>query len=82
MFTSNASSFLSLIFSKLYSLYSITWPGTNMSILGIFLGIFITSFIITLSKTFLNFGISSISTKGGNSKNIKKSTNKKGENTP
>ena len=81
MFTSGASSFLNTFFDLIYDLFSIHWPGTNLSILGIFLGVMGTYFTISVVQQFTGFGIAiaSQSQRGGNNKNIKVSKDRKGD---
>ena len=80
MFTTDVANFLRMFFGKVYDLFGITWPGTNLSILGIFLGVMGTYFTISLVQQFTGFGISVASSqKGGNNKNIKISKDRKGD---
>lgn len=69
MFTSNATSFLTLFFTKTYQLFSVTIPGTNITFFQFFGGLFATTIVIGVIKTFLGFGVSA-SVCGGDSKRV------------
>lgn len=84
MFTSTISSFLSMFFSNVFSLFSINYPGTNVSIFSIFIGVTISAFLISLVKHFTGFtfgiaGNSGSGQRGGNSRKIKVNSERKGD---
>ena len=84
MFTSTVASFLSMVFSNIYSLFSINWPGTNVSIFSIFIGVTISAFMISLVKHFTGFtfgiaGSGGRGQRGGNSRNIHVNDDRKGD---
>lgn len=70
MFISDVSTALTTVFNYVYQFFSITYPGTNVSIFSIFIGVTITSFIISLARQFTGFTFGISSYKGGNSKKI------------
>lgn len=70
MFTSNATSFLTLFFTKTYQLFCVTIPGTNITFFQFFGGLFATTIVIGVIKTFLGFGVSA-SVSGGDGKQYK-----------
>lgn len=81
MFTSFASSYLSSLFSAIYQLFQINFPGTTVSIFGVFASVMVTVLVINLVRTFTNWsiGLAGRSQKGGNNKKIVVSDSRKGD---
>lgn len=62
MFTSDASAILKNLFDNLLRLFQITIPGTNVSFIGLGLGMLATIFVISIFKNVLSMvtGIASV----------------------
>ena len=75
--------FINLLFSKIWEMFSITWPGFEFSIGAVFLAVAVsvgalTALMKMIGVSFLGgFSLRSATSRGGNNKDIKISKERK-----